>query len=82
MGWVAFRKGQFDRAVDLLEKAVAEAPEEPTLLEHLAEACTKAGKKPRAEAALRRAIRVLNENPEASDRPLQRAELEKKLRAL
>ncbi|MDX2013100.1 MAG: tetratricopeptide repeat protein [Myxococcaceae bacterium] len=82
MGWVAFRRGQFDRAVELLEKATAESPDEPTLLEHLADACARAGRKPRAEAVLKRAIQVLTENPEAADRPLQRAELEKKLKAL
>ncbi len=82
MGWVAFRKGQFERAVEFLEKAVAESPDEPTLLEHLADACAKAGRRPRAEAVLKRAVQVLTENPEAADRPLQRAELEKKLKAL
>jgi Flp pilus assembly protein TadD len=82
MGWVAFRKGQFERAVEFLEKAVVESPDEPTLLEHLADACAKAGRRPRAEAVLKRAVQVLTENPDAADRPLQRAELEKKLKAL
>ncbi|MBM4781623.1 MAG: tetratricopeptide repeat protein [Archangiaceae bacterium] len=82
MGWVAFHKGQFDRAVDFLERAVAESPDEPTLLEHLAEACVKGGRKPRAESALKRAVQLLVDNPESADRPLQKAELEKKLRAL
>jgi tetratricopeptide (TPR) repeat protein len=81
-GWVAFRRGQFDRAVDLLERAVSESPDEPTLLEHLAEACVRAGRKPRAEAVLKRAVLLLSENPDAADRPAQRAELEKKLKAL
>ncbi|MBL8917427.1 MAG: tetratricopeptide repeat protein [Myxococcaceae bacterium] len=82
MGWVAFRKGQFDRAVELLERAVAESPDEPTLLEHLAEACARSNRKARAEAALKRAVQLLVENPDAADRPSQRAELEKRLRGL
>lgn len=82
MGWVAFRKGQYERSVELLEKAVAESPEEPTLLEHLAEACLRAGRKPRAEAVLKRAVQILTDNPDAADRPLQRAELERKLKGL
>ncbi len=81
-GWVAFRRGQYDRAVDLLERAIAESPDEPTLLEHLAEACVRGGRKARAEAVLKRAIQLLGDNPEAADRPLQKAELEKKLKAL
>jgi tetratricopeptide (TPR) repeat protein len=82
MGWVAFRKGQFERSVELLEKAVAESPDEPTLLEHLAEACLRAGRRPRAEAVLKRAVQILTDNPDAADRPLQRAELERKLKGL
>lgn len=82
MGWIAFRKGQLERAVDLLERAVAESPDEPTLLEHLAEATTRLGKRARAEAVLKRAVQILTENPEAADRPLQRAELERKLKSL
>lgn len=81
-GWVAYRKGQFDRAVDLLERAVAESPDEPTLLEHLAEACVRAGRKPRADAVLKRAVQLLTTSPDAADRPSQRADLEKKLKAL
>lgn len=82
MGWVAYRRGQFDRAVDLLERAVAESPDEPTLLEHLAEACVKANRRPRAEAVLKRAAQLLAENPDSADRPGQRNEIERRLRAL
>ncbi|MDP1914708.1 MAG: tetratricopeptide repeat protein, partial [Myxococcales bacterium] len=81
-GWVAYRRGQFDRAVDLLERAVAESPDEPTLLEHLAEACAKAGRKQRAEAVLKHAVQLLTASPEAADRPSQRTDLEKKLKSL
>jgi tetratricopeptide (TPR) repeat protein len=81
-GWVAYRRSQFERAVDLLERAVAESPDEPTLLEHLAEACLKAGKKQRAEAVLKHAVEVLMNSPEAADRQAQRIELEKKLKTV
>ncbi len=82
MGWVAFRKGQYERAVEYLEKATADAPDEPTLLEHLAEACARAGRRARARAALERAVEILTENPDAADRPQQRVDLEKRLKAL
>lgn len=82
MGWVAFKRGDLERAVVFLEKAAEEAPEEPTLLEHLGDAYGRAAKKKSALDAWGRAVRLLADNPDAADRPNQRQELERKLKAL
>lgn len=82
MGWVLFRKGDTAGALDFLERAVAASPDEPTLLEHLGEAAAKAGRRARAQGVFRRALELLKANPEAAERPLQRADLERKLKLL
>jgi tetratricopeptide (TPR) repeat protein len=82
MGWVLHKKGDALGALDFLERAVAGAPDEPTLLEHLGEASLKAGRRARAQEAFRRALELLDENPEGGERPSQRRELEQKLKML
>lgn len=41
LGWVYYKKGNYEKAVTTLEKAVALLPDDPTLLEHLGDALTK-----------------------------------------
>lgn len=82
LGWVLFRKGDHAAAIEMLERAVDGAPDEPTLLEHLGDAYLKLGKRPRAQEAWAHALEVVSQSPDASERPSQRADLERKLKML
>ncbi|HEY6105807.1 MAG TPA: tetratricopeptide repeat protein [Anaeromyxobacteraceae bacterium] len=79
LGWVYFQKGDFGRAVAILEKADAVSDGEPTILEHLGDAYRRAGRPADAEKAWRRALRALKQGAEP-ERPNQQASLERKVR--
>lgn len=56
LGWIHYRLGQYDKAVPLLEKAVALAPPTPLLELHLGKALVKNGETARGKALIQRAI--------------------------
>ena len=79
LAWVYFQKGDYVRAVGLLEKADAASDGDPTILEHLGDAYRRAGRPADAEKAWRRALRALREGAEP-ERPTQQAAIEHKIR--
>ena len=56
LGWIHYRLGQYDKAVPLLEKAVALAPPTPLLQLHLGKALVKTGDRARGQTLIRQAI--------------------------
>lgn len=56
LGWVLYRQGRFEDALDALIQAVNVLPEDPVILEHLGMALKAAGKPVEAAEALRRAL--------------------------
>lgn len=54
--WVFYRRGRFERAVELLERAAASEPAEPTINEHLGDAYWRLGRKVDARFAWRAAM--------------------------
>ncbi|MGZ6079922.1 MAG: tetratricopeptide repeat protein, partial [Myxococcaceae bacterium] len=82
LGWVYFQRGEYQRAVEALERASQLEPDEPVILEHLGDAYREASRRTDAVSAWRRAIEVLTLDPEAADPPLQRMQLERKLKML
>ncbi|MFP2961921.1 tetratricopeptide repeat protein [Myxococcus sp. 1LA] len=82
LGWVYFRRGDYARAVDALERASMLSPDEPVILEHLGDAYQRVARMDEAAAAWRRALEVLALDPESAEPPGQRAALERKLKAL
>lgn len=82
LGWVYFRRGEYQRAVEALERASLLSPDEPVILEHLGDAYLKASRSEEATGAWRRALEVLALDPESAEPPGQRALLERKLKAL
>jgi Flp pilus assembly protein TadD len=82
LGWVYFRRGEYLRAVEALERAVSLSPDEPVILEHLGDAYQRASRSEEAAGAWRRALDVLALDPEAAEPPGQRVLLERKLKAL
>ncbi|MCY1021992.1 tetratricopeptide repeat protein [Pyxidicoccus sp. MSG2] len=82
LGWVYFRRGEYQRAVEALERASLLSPDEPVILEHLGDAYQRASRSEEAAGAWRRALDVLALDPESAEPPGQRALLERKLKAL
>ncbi len=79
LGWAYFQMGRFAEAVEELKKAVAAGGDEPdgTIVEHLGDACEKAGQPDAARAAWQRAIEQLEKNSEAEKAAAVRQKLEK-----
>src|SRR3546814_8293510 len=55
LAWVYFQRGDFLRAIALLEQAVQVAPDEPTINEHLGDAYWRIGRKYEARYSWRAA---------------------------
>jgi tetratricopeptide (TPR) repeat protein len=80
LGWVYFRRGDYGRAVEWLEKASAAAPGEPTIDEHLGDAYMRVSRQNDAAEAYRRALSGLADGDEQPKG--QRAQIERKLKML
>lgn len=74
LGWVHYRKGDYEAAVRELERAVALLDDDPTLLDHLGDAYDKIGRRDDALAAWRKALEHDPENPEAIQAKIAAAE--------
>ena len=72
LGWVLYRTGHYNEAVDVCERAVELVPEDPVLLDHLGDAYWQVGRADEARFQWRRA---LLHKPE----PDAKAEIEHKL---
>lgn len=79
LGWVAFKRGQFARAVELLERAARHGAPDAVILDHLADAYRALRRAPDAEGAWRRALRCVGDQSPAEAARL-RAAIERKLR--
>jgi len=81
LGWIEFQKGDYARAVGLLEHADALSAPEPTILEHLGDAYGRTHRPADAAKTYRRALKAFDDgaDPEVPD---QRAGIERKLREL
>jgi tetratricopeptide (TPR) repeat protein len=81
LGWLHYRKGEYVRAVEVLERADAIAGPEPTILDHLGDAYRAAARPGDAGGAYRRALKSLGDESPATQVKL-RASLERKLKEL
>ncbi|MFB0533266.1 MAG: tetratricopeptide repeat protein, partial [Desulfatiglandales bacterium] len=64
LGWIYFRKGQYDRALEELKKAVALCPEDPTINEHLGDVYVKRSDYGEAFKIYKRALSLKNADEE------------------
>ena len=81
LGWIEFQKGNYVRAVALLEHADSLTEPEPTILEHLGDAYRRTRRPADAARAYRRALAAFEEGADPEG-PTQRTEIERKLREL
>ncbi|MBF0467722.1 MAG: tetratricopeptide repeat protein [Desulfamplus sp.] len=63
LGWVYYKKGMYDKAIEILEKAVMLSSEDPVITEHLADAYREKKMYSQALEAYRKALSK-NQNPE------------------
>ena len=73
LAWVYYKRGQYEKALPLLEQASSLVPDDPVILEHLGDVCAKLGLTEKARQSYRQAI----ENGHTD-----KAAIEKKLRLL
>lgn len=67
LGWIHHRLGDYDKAVPLLERAVALAPDAPLLQLHLGQALVKRGDAARGKSLLRKALERPSDGPAAAE---------------
>jgi tetratricopeptide (TPR) repeat protein len=73
LGWVYYKKGQFDKALHYLKRAVELVPDDPIMLEHIGDAYLKLNDKPNALKYYRKSLKIKENDKE---------ELEEKIRKL
>ena len=83
LGWVLFRKGQFNDAREWLEKAAAlpEGADDPTVWDHLGDAYAKLRMPAKAKDAWEKAAKLYDAGTRRKS-DTRRAELEKKLKTI
>ncbi|UCH00895.1 MAG: tetratricopeptide repeat protein [Deltaproteobacteria bacterium] len=64
LGWVYYRKGQYDKALEELKRAVELSPEDPTINEHLGDVYFKKKDYERALKIYKRALSIENADNE------------------
>lgn len=75
LGWVFYKQAEYDRAAEILERAVALSDREPVIVEHLADAYTKTGRSPEALALYRYALSQMTEDENANAEDIARVNL-------
>lgn len=65
LGWVYFKKGLYDKALEYLKKATSIVPEDPVILEHLGDVYMKIKDNKNAMEAYERSLRFKKEDQDA-----------------
>jgi tetratricopeptide (TPR) repeat protein len=73
LGWVYYKKGEYEKALEYLEKAIGIVPDDPIMLEHLGDAYLKLNDKTNALKFYKKSLKHKEKDKE---------ELEKKIREL
>ncbi len=75
LGWVYYKKGEFEKALQYLKKAVQLVPDDPIMLEHLGDAYLKLNDKANA-------LKYYQQSLKNKEKDKDKEELEKKIRAI
>ena len=73
LGWVYYKKGEFEKALEYLQKAIGIVPDDPIMLEHLGDVYLKLNDKTNALKFYKKSLGYKEKDKE---------ELEKKIREL
>ena len=73
LGWVYYKKGQFDKALEYIKKAVELVPDDPIMLEHMGDVYRKLNDKPNALKFYQKSLKIKEKD---------KGELEEKIRQL
>jgi tetratricopeptide (TPR) repeat protein len=65
LGWVYYKKGEFDKALKYLKKAIELVPDDPIMLEHIGDAYLKLDDKPNALKFYLKSLKVKDKDTEA-----------------
>ena len=71
LGWVYYKKGQFDKALKYLKKAVELVPDDPIMLEHMGDAYLKLNDRPNALKYYQKSLKVKVKDKEALEKKIQ-----------
>lgn len=72
LGWVYYKKGQFDKALKYLKKAVELVPDDPTMLEHIGDAYLKLNDRPNALKYYQKSLKIKEKDREALEDKIRR----------
>jgi Flp pilus assembly protein TadD len=75
LGWVLYRLGRFPEAVAELDRAVQGDQPDGVVLDHLGDACHKAGQRERAVAAWQRAAKAFEKEADEKRRTATREKI-------
>ena len=65
LGWVYYKKGEFDKALKYLKKAIEMVPDDPIMLEHMGDAYLKLDDKPNALKFYQKSLKIKDKDTEA-----------------
>ena len=71
MGWVYYKKGQFDKALKYIKKAVELVPDDPIMLEHMGDVYQKLNDKPNALKFYQKSLKIKEKDKEALEEKIR-----------
>lgn len=66
LGWIYYRQGKLEEAIETLEQAVKLSPDDPAILDHLADVYLESGRTADAMKTYRKALELFNEEKDRS----------------
>ena len=71
LGWVYYKKGQFDKALLYLKRAVELVPDDPIMLEHIGDAYLKLNDRPNALKYYQKSLKVKGKDKEVLEEKIR-----------
>ena len=72
LGWVYYKKGEFDKALKYLKKAVELVPDDPIMLEHMGDAYLKLNDRSNAMKYYRKSLKIKDKDKEALEEKIRK----------
>lgn len=76
LGWVYYKKGQFDKALKYLKRAVELVPDDPIMLEHIGDAYLKLNDKPNALKYYKKSLNIKEKDKEGLEEKIRKLQHE------